>query len=280
MTSTTRTPLFLRLRRSRARFDDVRSWLLGLYSGLLLRLRSWPLPCRGRAVRVRFGGRAGAYAVRLGTSDLLVAAELFEDREYDPVLGAGLRDVRVVLDLGANIGLSVRLWQERFPGARIVAVEPDEANAELCRLNAALGPDPARVTILRAAAAGVRRPLALDRAPAGGEWGHRAREARSVAEPGDVEGITIPDVMDRAGLAVPIDLLKCDIEGAEAEVFRDAAAWAWSVRHLVVELHAPYTRAAFEADLDRARARFDLRTIKRAGPVEVVFGSRVEPRPA
>jgi len=38
-----------------------------------------------------------------------------------------------------------------------------------------------------------------------------------------------------------IDLLKCDIEGSEIELFADCRDWIHRVKALLVETHAPYT---------------------------------------
>lgn len=275
---TTRT-FIQRWRASRARFGDARSWLLGLYSGLLLRRRGWPLPGRGAIVRVRFAGQKGDYFVRLGTSDLLVAGEMFREGEYAPVLDSDLGDVRAVVDLGANVGLSIRLWQERFPNARIVGVEPDASNMEVCRRNVGAGLRPERVTLIQACVAGERRRVVLDRSDLA--WGFRMKDRGAAGNGGtatEVEAIPLPDVLGRAGMGGAIDLLKCDIEGAEVEVFAGCAEWIGGVRHLVVETHAPYSQELFAADLRRAGSEFSLRTLKRFGPVSVTYAARRDDR--
>lgn len=263
-----------RLRTSRARFGDARSWLLGLYSGVLLRRRGWALPGRGAIVRVRFAGQKGDYFVRLGTSDLLVADEMFRDREYAPVLESDLGDVRAVVDLGANVGLSIRLWQERFPHARIAGVEPDASNMEVCRRNVAAGPNPERVTLIEACVAGARRKVTLDRSEL--SWGFRMQDsgAGGRGTTAEVDAITVPDVLERAGLSGAVDLLKCDIEGAEAEVFASCAGWIGGVRHLLIETHAPYDAARLTEHLLSGGARFGFRSLKSSPQVSVQFGAR------
>ena len=63
-----------------------------------------------------------------------------------------------------------------------------------------------------------------------------------------VEVMTMPQVLESTEVESSIDLLKCDIEGAESQVLADCAGWIGRVRNLVIELHAPYTREAFLAD--------------------------------
>lgn len=56
-----------------------------------------------------------------------------------------------------------------------------------------------------------------------------------------------------------MDLLKCDIEGAEAEVFANCADWIERIRWLMVELHPPYDKRKCLADLERNGGRFIVR---------------------
>ena len=64
---------------------------------------------------------------------------------------------------------------------------------------------------------------------------------------------TVPDILSETHLAdAQIDLLKCDIEGTEAEVFHGAPKWLQRVRAIVAEVHAPYTSDALAADVRSA----------------------------
>ena len=55
-----------------------------------------------------------------------------------------------------------------------------------------------------------------------------------------------------------IDLLKCDIEGAEAAVFGQCAPWINRVRHIAVETHRPYLPEDLLADLARNGGDFEM----------------------
>ena len=57
----------------------------------------------------------------------------------------------------------------------------------------------------------------------------------------ELDALTIPQILSRAGMSGTIDLLKCDIEGAEAELFKNCSVWIGKVQELVVEVHHPYT---------------------------------------
>jgi FkbM family methyltransferase len=53
-----------------------------------------------------------------------------------------------------------------------------------------------------------------------------------------VEIVTLDELIARLGLG-PIDLLKVDVEGAEAEVLRGARATLHDVRRVIIEYHTP-----------------------------------------
>ena len=77
--------------------------------------------------------RGTAHPVRMRSgrsSDLSVFWQIFVNREY-----AVLNDVhstRLIIDLGANVGISSAYLLNQFPSAKVIAVEPDPGNYELC----------------------------------------------------------------------------------------------------------------------------------------------------
>lgn len=229
--------------------------------------RRWPL--HGRLVGLRAPGLGPPALVRLGTSDWLVFKEIFVDDEYAAVRSADLGRVRTVVDLGSNVGLSIRYWRMLFPGASVVGVEPDEANLRVCRENARRAGDPAPV-LIRACVAGSPRKVTLDRSDAA--WAFKMADGGAASE--QIDAFTVPQILDQAGLSGEIDLLKCDIEGAEEEVFADCSSWISRVRAIFVEIHGAYTLDRLRADLDRAGYRAELTTLKAYDTVSVVFVRR------
>ncbi len=181
---------------------------------------------------------------RAGT-DVAVLRQVLLDDEYLPV--AGLRDVRLIVDCGANIGLSAYYLLHHYPAARLIAVEPDPENCALCRHN--LAPFSDRTTILQGAIWSENRRLRIVPSSRGlGSWALRVEGW----DGGEVEGLTLVEILRRSGHHGPIDLLKMDIEGAEEEVFRDAPRWLDVTRNIAIELHG----AAAEACLSRALASY------------------------
>ncbi len=111
--------------------------------------RSVP-PRRERTLRLAHRGRRFDLTVT-NMADLHVVREVFLDGEY--ALGARDGDrppVAAIVDLGANIGVSVRFFALEHPTARILAVEPDPRAFALLERNTI---DLPQVTRVRAAAA-------------------------------------------------------------------------------------------------------------------------------
>lgn len=202
-------------------------------------------PLAVERVRVRPAGYHHAVKFRREGTDGAVFSQVLIRREYLPV--ASLKNIRLIVDCGANIGLSAYYLLHCYPQARLIAVEPDPENCALCRQN--LAPFSNRVVVFQAAVWSENRLLRIvPNSRTGGAWS-------LAVEPwptGDVEGLTIPEILRRANVTGPIDLLKADIEGAETELFRDASSWLDQTRNMAIELHTTVA----EATLTRALARY------------------------
>jgi FkbM family methyltransferase len=188
--------------------------------------------CYGRRmeVAVRCDRVRHPVYLRMRTTDVSLFEEIIMNAEYalqPPV------PPRVIVDAGANIGLTSAFFATRFPDARIIAIEPESANFELLKKNVACYPN---ITALRAALWKEDGPLTLVD-PGSGAWGFQTRdhhpEDQSMAV---VPGLTLDSLMARCGID-RIDILKVDIEGAEKEVFEHAQKWIERVGILMIELH-------------------------------------------
>jgi FkbM family methyltransferase len=180
--------------------------------------------------------------LRLDSTDAEVYGQVITDQEYAPIIAEG---ARIVVDCGANIGLTSAYFLSRLPQASITAIEPFSANAALCRRNLAPYGDRARVI----EAAIWNRPTTLVIEDAGGsEWAVRVRPAVP-GETGDISAIDIPSL----GLH-HIDILKIDIEGSEEELFSETEqAWLPSISNIAIELHGQAREIRFFAALKNYR---------------------------
>ncbi len=228
-------------------YADVGSYLRRRYDRLLTKHRQWPLPGRRTAYTMRLRNASTPFVCRYASTDFPTLREIFIDREYDAALEHIPADCRTILDLGANAGYSVRLWLERFKECRIIAAEPDCQNAGILRRNIQLANAGDRVKVREVCVVGAARPVQLDRS--GGDWGVRIASTND-GQP-TVPGITVADLLAEDGNP-QVDLAKCDIEGAEAEVFADCSAWIHRLRYLIIEVHPPYSSTRLLADLTKA----------------------------
>ena len=75
--------------------------------------------------------------VRHATPDVAALGEVFYERQYEPPTAVAALSptwaTPAILDLGANVGYFTVDGPSSFPGSRIVAFEPDRANAALMR---------------------------------------------------------------------------------------------------------------------------------------------------
>jgi FkbM family methyltransferase len=181
-------------------------------------------------------------------SDYLLVEDIFETQEYASVKQWPIPANPTIVDLGANVGLASVYFSSLYPGCRIVAVEPDHGNLEVYRLNNAALLEQGRLSVeegfvaAQDGVAGIHRTLealGFSKVPLRGDWDEAVR------------CVSMPSLIEMHKLA-EIDLLKCDIEGGEAELFKNASPWIGRVRHLVAEVHPPYGLEELYADLNAA----------------------------
>lgn len=213
--------LFRRYRRS--------GLSLSAFMSILLR------PSASLVVRTRTRLARYPLLVRAGTSDLRVFEQIFVREEYRGL--SRLKNPTMILDLGANVGFASAYFLTRFPAARVIAVEPDPQNFEMLRCN--LKPYANRAICIHAGVWSSTCNLHIVDSPYrdGQHWSRQVATASHDQVDAVVPGVDVPWLMDRAGVS-RISLLKCDIEGAEVQVFGpSSAAWIGNVDAIAIELH-------------------------------------------
>jgi FkbM family methyltransferase len=170
------------------------------------------------------------------------------------------REVKYMLDLGANVGCTTVWFLSRFPKAKLIAVEPDPSNFEILKKNCAPYGD--RALLLQAAVWPRQARLSMT--------ANEALDAVQVFESpdGDCLGMPISAILERFGFP-QLDILISNIEGAERDMFSiDADAWIERTQFMAVSTHGPdCLRAVLEAT-DRHGFKYrkyrDLRLLERA----------------
>lgn len=165
---------------------------------------------RVRTLRLRRPG--GMRTVAVGDyGELEVMRDIVLDEEYAL---DGL-DPRTIVDLGANIGTASAWFRDRYPNARIVAVEPDPQT--FTKLERNLAGDRA-VTLVNAAVTDETGEVELFHPP-GYSIASSLNAARDDAGASStrVRACTLDELWTELGLD-RVDLLKLDVEGAELDV--------------------------------------------------------------
>ena len=174
------------------------------------------------------------FRLRIPSTDIPMYQQVFIDQEYDFLVKT---QPKVIIDAGANIGLASIYFTNKYPDAKIIAIEPEQSNFELLKEN--IAPYPNIIPIQAALWHKNEEINLID--PGLGKVGFMTEKKNpSKSLPGNtcqiVEAITIDKIMKDYNLE-KIDILKMDIEGAEREVFSDTSAWIEKVDSLIVELH-------------------------------------------
>ena len=143
---------------------------------------------------------------------------------------------KTIVDAGANIGLVSIYYANKFPEAKIVAIEPEESNFDILERNTAPYKN---IHLIQGALWHENTDIDLVD-PGLDKWGFMTFDSDDYDTEKkfchSVKGITMDRIMEIHNLD-SIDILKMDIEGAEREVFQDPSSWIRKVDALIVELH-------------------------------------------
>jgi FkbM family methyltransferase len=161
--------------------------------------------------------------------------EIFLDEIYKQDLPAE----PYIIDCGANIGLSVIYMKWKYPGAEIVAFEPDEQNFNLLEKNVrSFGFS--RVTLKKEA---VWIENTILKFASEGSMSSKIETVKNGVTI-DVKAIRLKDYLNRK-----VDFLKIDIEGAEFLVIKDIRDNLHFVNNLFVEYHGNFIQQNELAEL-------------------------------
>ena len=210
-------------------------WYLNVFGmqGGMLALCAVLLKC---SVKLKIHSKKlGAWvAIRTKSSDLAVFEKVIANEEYKINC---LHNPCIIIDAGANIGLSTLYFATQFPSARVIAIEPDESNFRMLEENVARFDN---VFPIRAALWKRSEMVNL--------MGEKHSDFRidTGSSGSSVQGITVEELMRNFSIE-HIDLFKMDIEGAEKEVFESDISWINKTSLIVIELHDRFKPGCSEA---------------------------------
>jgi FkbM family methyltransferase len=168
------------------------------------------------------------------TSDAGVFWTVFRQGGYACV--GNVSNPSLIIDCGANAGYSALYFLQRYPNARVIAVEPDPANFALLEKNVAPFRD--RVKLICAGVWSHATWLRMKEGPSdvGSEWAKQVRECNP-GEESSLPAVDIGTILKESGFE-KISILKVDIERAETVVFaKNYEQWIHQVDNLAIELH-------------------------------------------
>ena len=179
---------------------------------------------------------------------------------------AALEEGQTVIDLGAYAGLSSILFRLAVgSNGRVVALEPDPLNHRCASLNLDLFKRLTGLGVELLNIAVWTDDAGVDFSADGCMGSSAVEFIGSRGEQLHVPSISLDQLLDSCEIGT-VDLLKCDIEGAESRIFRDSARLSGSVKKMVIETHTPYDVPTSDALVPQLQeAGFDCELVRQYG---------------
>ncbi|WP_303317392.1 FkbM family methyltransferase [Flavivirga abyssicola] len=191
--------------------------------------------------------------LRNNTSDIGVFYQVFLAKSYN--LNYYI-DPKIIIDCGANIGLSSVFFKNKFPDAKIIAIEPEQSNFELLEKNTK---NYNNVFCINSGIWNKSTNLKIKSNSA--NWDFTVEEVDYKNED-TIPAISIKNIMDDYDIK-QIDILKIDIEGSEKELFEeDYEYWMQRTKVLIIELHDGLREGASKSFFS-AISKFNFRMTKK-----------------
>ena len=170
-------------------------------------------------------------------SDKAMFEQIFVHKEYNVPVDFS---PKTIIDLGANVGYASVYFANRFPDAKIFAVEPEENNYQQAKKNTEAYPN---ITLVKGAVWHKSEHISV----VDNGLGEAGFMIISGEGPNSVKAYTVQEIMGLMGTN-SIDILKIDIEGAEKEIFETGAEdWVPKTKVLIVETHDRYKKGTSKA---------------------------------
>ena len=190
--------------------------------------------------------------LRDDASDDALFNELVDKDEYGYI--RFLKEPRVIIDAGANIGLSTRLFANRFPKAKIIAIEPEAENYKLLKLNTEEFPNIIPVHAALMDYDGNGNVIDVGE----GDLAYQVKAEQNGIQ--SVKCISFKTMCEKYEIE-EVNLLKIDIEGTEYDLFERNQIDLKSTDVLIIELHDRLRPGCNEVFFQSVRDCFDLEWI-------------------
>jgi len=220
------------------------------------------LMVRQKETKIQLHNLPFPITLRPGTSDVPLLYHIFVEEEYDI---KPKREPSFIIDAGANVGFTAIYFANKFPKAKIIAIEPEESNFTLLSKNTEAY---SNIRCIKAGIWNSSTRLRISNLKKDSKWGFQVEE--TVEEgPETCAGISINELLLEEGKK-EIDIAKIDIEGSEKELFEKNIQWLSNTNLMVIEFHErikpgcskPFWEAVKEMKFKRYKKRKNLILVK------------------
>jgi len=207
--------------------------------------------------------------LRPNSSDVTTFKNIFAHGDYNFDLES---EPKIIIDAGANIGLSAIYFTNKYATAKIIAVELSATNFQLLIKNTN------RYKNIVAINAGLwhKHQVLKFKEEGFSPWGYKINnELEGEGESISVDSITVNEIIEKYHINT-IDLLKVDIEGAEADLFSgNYESWLPKVKCLVIEFH-DRSRPKSSQTVRTALNKFDFTELEGVGENAVFVNNKLK----
>lgn len=209
-------------------FNGIRKYRLkGIYFFCLFYINK--LNILKAVIPIKLPGIRYEIYLRFGSTDFQIAKNVLFSDEYN----VNLTFIpKTIIDGGGNIGLASIVFANRYPNAKIISIEPENANYNQLRKNTKLYKN---ISTIKAGIWYNSSFLNICKSPLG-EWAFTVEETQA-PDNNSIKGISISDIITQFGWS-SADLIKLDIEGSEKEIFENNPdGWLSKSKAIFVETH-------------------------------------------
>lgn len=195
------------------------------------------------------------FAIRKYTSDIFVFSQVIINEEYYPIVElvkntTKQEDIKLIVDAGANVGMTSLYFSSFFNDSKIIAIEPELSNFKQLNKNIVLNKLQEKIVSFNNAL-WINR---TDKLSINSEFRDGENWAKSVrlSNDNDILPITLSEIVDNSNLPNVIDILKIDIEGGESELFNSIDflnILSCNVRFLCIEIHEEFNNKQWYYDI-------------------------------
>lgn len=190
-------------------------------------------------------GKQDVY-LRTHSGDMFVFYEIFLEDTYE-LPKNWTQNVKSIVDLGANIGMTTLYYYQLFPQAHFVCVEAASTNFDILQKNLLPLSSKNKLTALEGAIYHESGEVSFETEAIA--WGGKInQESQNTITTTKVRAYDMPEIMQKAGIE-EIDILKIDIEGGEEDLLGKNTEWLNKVKVIIIELHGNYDLERLKADI-------------------------------